>query len=88
LLFVNFGDKETSYILPILAKVRKSGVRAEIYPDSSKIKKQMSYANAKQIPYVALIGEDEMANGKIMLKDMENGEQFSISAEELINKIK
>ncbi len=88
LLFVNFGDKETSYILPILAKVRKAGVRAEIYPDSSKIKKQMSYANAKHIPYVALIGEDEMENGKIMLKDMENGEQYSISAEELIDKIK
>jgi len=88
LLFVNFGDKETSYILPILAKVRKSGVRAEIYPDSSKIKKQMSYANAKHIPYVALIGENEMANGKIMLKNMENGEQYSISAEELIDKIK
>ena len=88
LLFVNFGDNEASYILPILAKVRKVGVRAEIYPDSSKIKKQMSYANAKHIPYVALIGEDEMANGKIMLKDMERGEQFSITAEELIDKIK
>lgn len=88
LLFVNFGDDETAYILPILAKVRESGIQAEIYPDSAKMKKQMSYANSKAIPFVALVGETEMNEGKITLKDMATGEQTLITIEELIEKIK
>ena len=69
LLFVNFGEKETEYSLPILFKAREAGIRAEIYPDSTKMKKQMSYANAKQIPFVAIVGENEMNEGKVTLKN-------------------
>ena len=70
-LFINFGQQETAYCLPIVAQVRAAGIRAELYPDSAKMKKQMSYANAKQIPFVVLAGESEMAAGKITLKNME-----------------
>ena len=86
-LFINFGEKETAYCLPILSQVRQAGIRAEIYPDSTKMKKQMSYANAKQIPYVVLAGDNEMAAGKVTLKNMESGEQQLLTAEELINAI-
>jgi len=86
-LFINFGEKETTYCLPILSQVRQAGIRAEIYPDSTKMKKQMSYANAKQIPYVVLAGDNEMAAGKVTLKNMESGEQQLLTAEELINAI-
>ena len=86
-LFINFGEKETAYCLPILSQVRQAGIRAEIYPDSTKMKKQMSYANAKQIPFVVLAGDNEMAAGKVTLKNMETGEQQLVSAEELINAI-
>ena len=86
-LFINFGEKETAYCLPIIAKVRQAGIRAEIYPDSTKMKKQMSYANAKQIPYVVLAGDNEMAAGKVTLKNMESGEQQLLTAEELIKAI-
>ena len=86
-LFINFGEKETAYCLPIINKVRAQGIRAEIYPDSAKMKKQMSYANAKQIPFVALAGEDEMQASKITLKNMETGEQQMLSPEELIAKL-
>ena len=88
LLFVNFGDAEAAYSLPILAKVRQAGIRAEIYPDSAKMKKQMQYANVKQIPYVAIVGESEMAEGKVMLKDMTSGEQKLVTPEELVTLIK
>ena len=74
LLFINFGDKETAYCLPAVAKARAAGIRTEIFPDSSKMKKQMSYANVKQIPYVVLAGENEMAEGKFTLKNMQSGE--------------
>ena len=84
LLFINFGEKETAYCLPIINQVRARGIRAELYPDAAKMKKQMSYANAKQIPYVALAGENEMAAGKITLKNMETGEQQMLTPEELI----
>ena len=84
LLFVNFGEKEAAYVLPVLFQARKAGIRAEIYPDSAKMKKQMSYANAKQIPFVAIVGENEMNEGKITLKNMTTGEQSLLSAEELI----
>ena len=86
-LFINFGEKETAYCLPIVAKVRQAGIRAEIFPDSTKMKKQMSYANAKQIPFVVLAGDNEMAAGKVTLKNMETGEQTLVSADELIAAI-
>jgi histidyl-tRNA synthetase len=86
-LFINFGEKETAYCLPIINKVRANGIRAEIYPDAAKMKKQMSYANAKQIPFVVLAGDNEMAAGKVTLKNMETGEQQLLSTEELINAI-
>ena len=88
LLFVNFGQKEVSYSLPIIAKVREAGVRCEIYPDSVKMKKQMSYANAKQIPFVAIVGENEMQEGKVTLKNMTTGEQSLVTPEDLIITVK
>ncbi|MDR3118095.1 MAG: histidine--tRNA ligase [Mediterranea sp.] len=84
LLFVNFGDTEAAYCMSLLAKVRAAGINAELYPDASKLKKQMSYANAKNIPFVAIAGETEMAEGKIILKNMETGGQKLLAAEELI----
>ena len=86
-LFINFGEQETAYCLPIINKVRASDIRAEIYPDATKMKKQMSYANAKQIPFVVLAGESEMAAQKVTLKNMETGEQQLVTTEELINAI-
>ena len=86
-LFINFGEKETAYCLPVIAKVRQAGIRAEIFPDSTKMKKQMSYANAKQIPFVVLAGDNEIAEGKVTLKNMETGEQTLVSADELIAKL-
>ena len=85
LLFINFGEKETTYCLPFVAKARAAGIRTEIYPDSSKMKKQMSYANGKQVPYVALAGENEMVEGKLTLKNMLTGDQQLVTIEELIN---
>ena len=87
LLFVNFGAAEASYCLPVLAKAREAGIRAEIYPDAAKMKKQMSYANAKEIPFVAIVGENEMKEGKVMLKNMVSGEQKLVSAEELVKVV-
>jgi histidyl-tRNA synthetase len=84
LLFINFGEKETAYCLPAVAKAREAGIRTEIFPDATKMKKQMSYANAKQIPFVALAGENEMAEGKLTLKNMMNGEQQLVAIEQLI----
>ena len=88
LLFINFGEKETAYCLPAVAKAREAGIRTEIFPDSTKMKKQMSYANAKQIPFVALAGENEMAEGKFTLKNMLTGEQQLLAIEELIETVK
>ena len=87
-LFINFGQRETAYCLPVVAKVRQAGIRAELFPDAAKMKKQMAYANAKQIPFVVLAGDNEMAEGKVTLKDMETGEQTLVSTEELIARIK
>jgi len=84
LLFINFGEREAAYCLPILAQARKAGIRCEIFPDSTKMKKQMQYANAKQIPFVALAGENEMNEGKVTLKNMETGEQRLVTPEELV----
>ena len=88
LLFINFGDQETAYCLPVAAKTRQAGIRTEVFPDSSKMKKQMSYANAKQIPFVALAGETEISAGKLTLKNMETGEQQLVTPDELIHIIK
>jgi histidyl-tRNA synthetase len=87
LLFINFGEKETAYCLPAVAKAREAGIRTEIFPDAAKMKKQMSYANAKQIPFVALAGENEMAEGKFTLKNMSTGEQQLLTIDELIDCI-
>ena len=87
LLFINFGEKETAYCLPAVAKAREAGIRTEIFPDSTKMKKQMSYANAKQIPFVALAGENEIAAGKLTLKNMESGEQSLVTIDEIIKTI-
>lgn len=88
LLFINFGEKETAYCLPIVAKARQNGIPTEMYPDKVKMKKQMSYANAKQIPYVVLAGDNEIQANKVTLKNMGTGEQKLVTADELIAVIK
>lgn len=87
LLFINFGDKETAYCMPLVAKARAAGIRTEIYPDKAKMKKQMAYANTKNIAYVALAGDNEMAEGKVTLKNMATGEQLLLTADELIETV-
>ena len=87
LLFVNFGEAEAAYVLPVLVQVRAAGIRAEIYPDAAKMKKQMSYANAKMVPFVAIVGENEMKEGKVMLKNMTSGEQSLVTPDELVAAI-
>jgi histidyl-tRNA synthetase len=84
-LFVNFGEKEEAYCLPVLAQLRKAGINAEIFPESAKMKKQMTYANRKQIAFVVLAGDNEIETQKFTLKNMETGEQQLVSTEELIN---
>ena len=88
LLFINFGEKEAVFALQALKQAREAGIRAEIFPDASKMKKQMSYANAKKIPFVALVGENEMAEKKVTLKNMTSGEQQLLAIEEAIHCIK
>ena len=87
LLFINFGETETAYCMPVAAQARQAGIRTEIYPDAAKMKKQMSYANQKLIPYVALAGETEIAQGRLTLKNMETGEQQLLTPAELITKV-
>lgn len=87
LLFINFGEKETAYCLPIASMARKAGIRTEIYPDKAKMKKQMGYANAKGIAFVALAGDDEISQSKITLKNMASGEQKLVSPEELVSEV-
>ena len=84
LLFVNFGEKEEAYLLPLVAQVRAAGIRTELYPESAKMKKQMGYADMKKIPYVAIVGETEMAEGKINVKNMITGEQQMLTVGETI----
>ena len=86
-LFINFGERETAYCLPTVARLRQAGIRTEYFPDAAKMKKQMSYANAKLIPFVVLAGESEMEQGKLTLKNMATGEQMLVTPEELIRKI-
>ena len=88
LLFINFGEEETDYCLPILSEARQAGLRCELYPDAAKMKKQMQYANQKQIPFVALAGENEMAQGRLTLKNMLTGEQTLLTPQELIAQVK
>lgn len=87
-LFVNFGEKEGAQSLQYVMKLRANGIPAEIYPDSTKMKKQMSYANDKNVAFVAMVGENEMANGTIALKCMETGEQENLTIDEVISKLK
>jgi histidyl-tRNA synthetase len=84
ILFVSFGQNELLYCLPWLNVLRNSGINAEIYPESAKMKKQMSYADNKRIPYVAIVGETEMNEGKVMLKNMKSGEQQLCTLDELL----
>ena len=87
ILFINFGEKETEYCLPILSELRAAGIRAEIYPDAAKMKKQMQYANVKAVPFVALVGENEMSAGMVTLKNMTTGEQQMVPAAELLSHL-
>lgn len=88
LLFINFGEKETAYCLSLVTKARQAGIRTEMFPDAAKMKKQMNYANAKQIPFVVLAGENEMNEGKVTLKNMITGEQQMVSGDELVGIVK
>lgn len=87
-LFINFGEKESAVSLNYVMQLRKAGIPAEIFPDATKIKKQMTYANNKNVEYVAMVGETEMANGTIALKCMETGEQENLTINEVISKLK
>ena len=87
LLFINFGKCEAAFCLQVLSRVRAAGIRAELYPDACKMKKQMSYANAQGVPFVALVGETEMNEGRVTLKDMATGEQRLVMPEELIEAL-
>lgn len=88
LLFINFGAAEAAHCLRLAQQVRAAGISAEVYPDAAKMKKQMSYANAGAVPYVALVGENEMQQGVVSLKDMNSGEQMQLTIDEVIAKIK
>lgn len=87
-LFVNFGDAEARHCLGLLQRLRNDGINAELYPDSAKMKKQLAYADARKIPYVALVGTEEMKNGLVTLKDMQKGEQATITLDELLHMLK
>lgn len=86
-LFVSFGEKELVYSLPLLKTLRNHGINAEIYPEPAKMKKQMTYADNKKIPYVAIVGETEMNEAKVMLKNMKTGEQNLLSIDEVIQQL-
>ena len=87
-LFINFGEKEALFGLKAINAIREKGLNAELYPDPAKMKKQMTYANRRAIPYVVLVGEEELKNNQYTLKDMSSGEQQKYSLDELLNKIK
>ena len=84
-MFVNFGEREAEHSLGIIRELRTNGISAELFPSSDKMKKQMGYANNKAIPFVAIIGEQEMTDGTVALKNMTTGEQKTVTAEELKN---
>ena len=87
-LFVNLGEAEAKAALKAVAVLRRNGISSQIYPDSAKLKKQMAYANAEGIPYVAIIGETELDNGRITLRSMTDGSQREVTAEELVEILK
>ena len=86
--FVNFGDKEASYCLPLLEQLRNEGISSELYPDGAKLKKQLKYADQKQIPAVIMVGEDEMQSGNLSFKNMISGEQEKLTVEAILKKLK
>jgi histidyl-tRNA synthetase len=86
-LFVNFGAAEEKFCLPILSSLRESGIPAEIFPEAAKLKKQLDYANRKKIPYTVLVGENEMKEGMLTLKDMQTGEQKLMTLEQVKEKM-
>ena len=87
-LFVNFGEREAAASLGHIKRLRAAGISAELYPDVAKMKKQMSYANERSTPYVAMVGENELASGTIALKDMATGEQLTLTVDEVIARLK
>lgn len=87
LLFINFGSTEEKFCLPVLASLREKGLAVEIYPESAKMKKQMDYANKRNIPFVAIVGENEMQKQVVSLKNMITGEQMEVAIEELIDHL-
>jgi histidyl-tRNA synthetase len=87
-LITNFDVEAEKYSLPILKKLRDAGINAEIYPDAAKIKKQFDYANRKNIPFVIVVGSDEMQSGELTLKNMNSGEQEKIKPDQIIEKLK
>ena len=87
ILFVNFGNKEEKFCLPLLKQLRSNGINAEIYPEPAKMKKQMAYADKKSIPFVVLVGESEMQEGTVSLKNMLTGEQTNMTIEEVIHRL-
>lgn len=87
-LFINFGEKEARRAEQIVSMLRRAGISAQLYPDASKMKKQMNFANAEGVPYVAIIGENELSDGTVALKDMATGEQKSLTPEELVETLK
>ena len=84
-MFVNFGAEEENYCVKLASELRNQGIKTEVYPESSKMKKQMSYANAKNIPYVLLIGSQEMESGELTLKNLDSGEQTKVKKESLLS---
>ncbi len=86
-MFVNFGEQEAAFCLPLLKQLRANGVRAELYPIAAKMKKQMTYANNKGVQFVIMVGEDEMNSGTLTLKNMVSGTQEKLKVAELIKKL-
>jgi histidyl-tRNA synthetase len=84
-MFVNFGQQSVQYLLPYLKGLRQRGVATELYPDETKIKKQFSYAHARNIPFVAIAGEDEIANHQILIKEMASGNQYAVAKDNFID---
>ena len=87
-LFINFGEREASAAMAHMMHLRAAGISAELYPDAAKMKKQMAYANDRHTPYVAIVGEQELADGTIALKDMATGEQHTVTVDELIARLR
>ncbi|MEY4594571.1 MAG: hypothetical protein RIQ47_981, partial [Bacteroidota bacterium] len=88
ILFVNFGMQEAVFCLGLVRRLRNDGINAELYPDAAKMKKQLSYADAKQIPYAALIGSEEMSSGLLTIKNLSTGEQSKLTMDELLHLLK